>query len=160
MNREMKAHNDSTASGVPTDWSFGGDIFSSAHDHQIHGAFGAWGDFAIAGRIHSYSVGIITCPDTGNRYHSAVTGGKLNAQGYLLSTREQHGHAGRKHKNGDRTYPPESQQDVHSSTPCRSQTLATCSSAIQTQPVNHHSHYRKVSKSDQRILRPELQNRS
>ena len=56
---------------------------------------------------------IITGPGTGNLYHSAVTGGKVNAQGHLLAI-QQHGHAGRKHENGDRIYPPESQQDVHS----------------------------------------------
>jgi hypothetical protein len=147
----MKTHNDSIASGVPTDWSFGGDRFSSAHDQQMNGLFWAWGDFAIAGGIHSDPGGIVTCQGTGNGHHSAVTGGKLNAQGHPLATGEQHGHAGRKRENGDRIYLPESQQDVHSPTPCPSRTRATCLSATGTRSVNYLSRYRKVSDSDQQV---------
>jgi hypothetical protein len=158
MNREMKAYNDSIASGVPTDWSFGGDRFSSPRDHQIHGVFRAWGDLAIAGRIHSYSIGVITCPGAGNRNHSAVARGKVNAQGYPPATSEQHGRTGRKHENDDRICPPESQQDLHSSTPCPSQTKATCLSAVQTPAVNNHSHCRKVSNSDKRVFAPRVAN--
>jgi hypothetical protein len=108
---------------------------NAAHDLQTYRLFRAWGDFAIAGRIHSYPVRIIPCPGTGNRYHSAVTGGKVNAQGYLLATSEQPEQAGHKHRNGDRIHLPESQQGVPSPTPCPSRTCATYSSAIQTRPV-------------------------
>jgi hypothetical protein len=137
----MKAYSDSITCGFPNDWSFGGDRFSSARDRQIHGLFRASGNFAIAGRIHSYLVEIITCPGTGNLYHSAVTGGKVNAQGHLLAI-QQHGHAGRKHENGDRISPPERQLDVYSPPPRPSRTGAICLSAIQTRAVNYHSRYR------------------
>jgi hypothetical protein len=140
MNREMKAHNDSIARRVPTYWSFGGDRFSSAHDHETYGLFRTWGNFAIARRIHSYLVEIITGPGTGNLYHSAVTGGKVNAQGHLLAI-QQHGHAGRKHENGDRIYPRRTNKTftLHLRP---SRTYATCLSAIQTRTVNYHSRYK------------------
>jgi hypothetical protein len=141
MNREMKACRDSITCGFPNNWSFGGDRFSSAHDNEIYGLFRASGNFAVARRIHSYLVEIITGPGTGNLYHSAVTGGKVNAQGHLFAI-QQHGHAGRKHENGDRIYPPEGQRDVHSPPPRPSRTRASCSSAIQTRTVNYHSRYR------------------
>src|ERR1700678_3655570 len=147
----MKTHNDSMTGVVPTNWPFGRDRFSSAHDHQMNGLLRARGDFAIAGRIHSHAVGINTRPGTGNRYHSAVTGGKVNAQGHLLATSEQHERGGRKHESVDRIHPPESQREVQSPSPCPSRTSATCSSAIRTRCVNYHSGSRKVGNSDQQL---------
>jgi hypothetical protein len=112
MNREMKAYSDSITGGVPADWSFRGDSFSIALDHQVHWIFWAECDLAVAGRIHGYSMEIVTRRATGNDYRPTVTGGKVHGQGQglPLAACEQHGDACREAEHCDRIHPLEGQQ--------------------------------------------------
>jgi hypothetical protein len=112
MNREMKAYRDSITGGVPADWSYGGDRLSIALDHQIHGMLRARRHLAMAGRIHGYSMEIVTRKGTGNHYRPTVTGGEVHGHGHglPLAACEQHGDAGREAEHCDRIHPLEGRQ--------------------------------------------------